>query len=180
MAQVGKRLDLPSNLQAWERDVSRQKGDVSDIHTLEIVSSASKFYMGQFLSLRVLWRSFKATDLLPEKLGIESEHDNASKFLDGLNSWTTYLEDIRDKKTIKDTEFPDLGTFTLVRDHQLEVGQISEKQTDTSAAGFTPIANRTRSKTKVLDFQTSPLLGKGNLPGDLSAIVDDLHLDDLS
>ncbi|KAK2768687.1 hypothetical protein FQN54_000543 [Arachnomyces sp. PD_36] len=178
MAQKKNELDLPSNPKTWQDEVSGQDSDVSDIHTLNAVNSASKIHKGQFLSLRVLWKSFRAAELGPKKLGIESEHEHACKFLDKLNSWTKYLEDIRDIETTKATEFPDLGTFTLVRDHQLEVGQIRGEQADTSAAEFTPVANRTRSKTKGPGPQESPLLGKGKPSQNMSDLLERLDLDE--
>lgn len=167
-------LNLPYNAQTWEEKVSGHDDDVSNIHSLEVIESASKIPEGQFLSLRVLWKSFEAGLFDFQKFGIASEYDSACQFLDSLDCWVNYVKDIRDRASNTSTVFPDLGTFTLVRDHQLEAARV-EVADDTSAVEFSPVASRTRRKAEI-GIEDSPLYGKGKGAEDLDSAFQDLDL----
>lgn len=156
-----KKSRLPRNVYDWEKMVSSYDDDVSDIHNLEVIKSASKIHEGQFLLLRVLWEFGEAEISDFRKLVSASKYESACKFLDSLPSWASYVEDIRNQTSDAEAAFPDLSTFTLVRDHQLEAAQISV-EADTSNVGFSPIASRTRGKARTQQgIQDSPLFGKG-------------------
>lgn len=177
MASNENVLPLPSNPRSWKEKVSGHNDDVSNIHTLEVIESASKIHEGQFLSLRVLWASFRAGPDDFQKFGIASEYENARVFLSSLDSWINYVKDIQDR--ISDTSTvlnPDLGTFSLVRDHQLEAARV-EEAADTSAVEFSPVASRTRDKSRVQQgVEDSPLYGKGKGVEDLPLFFQDLDM----
>jgi hypothetical protein len=161
MSSIEGPPKLPRNPPAWEKKVSGYHNDVSNIHSLEVIKSASKIQEGQFLSLRVLWKPKEAKPFDLKKLGLASEYHNAGQFLKSLDSWKKYVNDIRDGTSTTGAAFPDLGTFTLVRSHQLEAARVS-KTDDTWNAEFSPAANRTRSKARAQQgIEDSPLFGKG-------------------
>lgn len=161
MASTATRSLLPRDQAAWSKMVSGYDDEVSNIHSLDVIRSASKIDESQFLALRVLWNYSQAETSDFQKFGIASKYESASEFLASLTSWTNYVKDIRNQVSGTEAAFPDLGTFTLVRDHQLETTQVRE-EADTSNVGFSPVANRTRAKARMrADIQDSPLLGKG-------------------
>jgi hypothetical protein len=170
---------LPHTPGSWEAAMKKISGKVYNVHELKILSSASKVDEEQFLSLRVLWKTPTKISPDPQMLGIASEQNNAVEFLKSLSCWKAYLADIKNK-TSEDLPaqhpFPDLGTFTLVRDSQLEASLVDGP--DSFTAAFSPASKNTRAQhTKRPDPEESPTLGKGKGSADLVDQLSGLDLD---
>lgn len=163
-----KLLDkLPENQKKWETYAEQHGVLHMNIHSLDLVDSASKIKDKQFYALRVLWQ--KQRDLPSGQVLCDERFlPEARRFLREKQAWTDYLTDIR--KSIGSSSLStleDIGTFSLVRYNQMLThlspladpnNPVTNDQIDSFQRKVvpSPIAHRTRSHQPNLVPPESP------------------------
>lgn len=133
----------------WKRALIDRHLEPQSIYDF-ISSSASKIDFDQFLLLQVLWTKGKSQDDLiepkPNFLLKRKHYESAKTELSVAKHWVSYLNSFRTHRPDQLTNgaFPELGTFSLVRQLQVECGQLREVEATNSSSKFTPVASRTR------------------------------------
>ncbi len=139
--------ELPETASRWEREAKRYGLTDRNIHNLPDYKSASKIKYEQYLCLRVLWRSKKQSEFKPPDWLSNDALDKAGEFLKTTVSWLKYLEAIHaNPERMPGVRVANIGAFSLVRYHQLQVLNLDENNAHNESPKFSPIARRTRSK----------------------------------
>ncbi|KAI0435027.1 hypothetical protein F5Y09DRAFT_158661 [Xylaria sp. FL1042] len=168
---------LPRTGSIWLQEAQLLKIENESIHESGPVSSGSQIERREFLLLRIIWPKKKKVSRL------YSMHENnphvklAKSFLnDGpiRPMWEKYIKSIQSAQGLGAINPHELGTFSLVRYHQLQTKDWNYGNSGTrSKVDFSPIAGRTRSQTA--RDPTTPTRASTN-PG-IDALFKDLGID---
>ena len=182
---------LPNNKASWDAMVKVEGLLGATIHQSQHCNSASSIGLQQFLLLYVVCLDRKyAGDLVKPSVRnrlIDSKcFEEARCFLDNQTPWISYLKSVKqDPSPLLQRPFPDLGTFSLVRYHQLaSQGLTEDNSEDSTKLDFSPVFMRTRSRMKPSRPTTSSrstraneelglLMGNLSLGNDASSITSD-------
>ena len=140
---------IPGNLNKWKTKALAEGVLDKYIHEVEQLNSGSKVCPDQYLAFRVLWLKLprNAPRAIEQEL-ISGYVEEAGGFLRANTSWQLYLKLLKEGARIRD-----LGLFTLVRDYQMDITELSRQSTNDNAKfRATPMKERLRSHTsKALD-----------------------------
>lgn len=173
---------LPRSKGQWAAQSKQNGVESGTIHDGLFRASASKIQLQQFLLLRVLWNTKLGSDALYSKdalkyLGTDQVdyHRLAKDFLRGFKYWSMYLGSITPQAhgdLTKNVVFPDLGTFSLVRYHQL-ASQAADFQSSSSLPklDFTPAQDKRQLRPR----PETPTPSRGGMDGMTNAF-DDLDI----
>lgn len=139
----------------WRKALNDRRLTLQSIYD-STSSSASKIDFDQFLLLQVLWTKGKSQDDLietkPNFLLKRKHYELAKTELSVAKPWVSYLNSFRMHRPdeLINGAFPELGTFSLVRQLQVECGQLRQVEATSSSSKFTftPVALRTRLSTR--------------------------------
>ncbi|KAI0810311.1 hypothetical protein GGR55DRAFT_646127 [Xylaria sp. FL0064] len=144
---------LPETHSDWSFNVQKLGLTGKSIHEAGSVSSGSRFGLGEFLLLRILWPEENKARQLYLMYQNTKPLEEVKVFLDGgvvKTIWSNYLQStLKSKEHLAKEGYAGLGTFSLVRYHQLQSQHWKFGNGDTrSKVDFSPpISSRTRSQT---------------------------------
>lgn len=154
-----KEKELPGTGAQWKNDPLICTAVAQTIHNYDNPLSASKINRKQFLLLQVLWRKARSDEgfVKPpgDSLVQRRFYDEAKEKLNGAKFWDSYLRSFGKNRTsdLEDGRFPEIGTFALVRQFQVECQGLQDIYIESTSRKFTPVAKRTRG---ALREQQSP------------------------
>jgi len=153
---------------------------IQSIHIFPTPSSASKISFRQFLLLQVIYTENQTRKGLvtntDSSLLEPKYYQQAREMLDEVKNkgkdtdyWGLYLKSFDGQSNLEGPNFPKLGTFSLVRDFQLQCHRIRATNLTSLKLEFTPISHRTRSAfDKKKPEEESPSAGRVGRQGGLN------------
>jgi hypothetical protein len=150
---------LPATAAEWRKQIERAGLQGKSIFDLDTYDSGSKITHKQFLLLRVIWvKEGQSVFSRTHQNWIPThEYNEAKRLLKASPCWQRYLASFeRTAVDLRGKEFPDLGTFSLVREGQCEVERIAHSEDPSESLKFSPVAHRTRSRTALENRAQEP------------------------
>ncbi|KAK2811373.1 hypothetical protein FQN50_002251 [Emmonsiellopsis sp. PD_5] len=139
---------LPGRPGAWSTAARIGKVKDKTIHDIDL-TSASAIGDEQYLMLRVLWQRKHYVHLDLADFGLEKLNQEAADMLKTYRSWSNYCNSFSDKL--------DEGTFALARFYQKQIPRMPQDAEFRPNVVVSPIAHRTRGRTKNLEISVSKL-----------------------
>ncbi|KAJ5833981.1 hypothetical protein N7447_000007 [Penicillium robsamsonii] len=109
--------NLPKNVSDWKIAAEKEGVLSLTLSTLDVLPSASKMSIREYLAMRVLRPRRLKAEKIPVKKALE---DRTEKILSGFNAFESYIAYITESKKSVGKEDRNLGAFQLVRDSQLQ------------------------------------------------------------
>ncbi|KAI0141198.1 hypothetical protein GGR57DRAFT_487535 [Xylariaceae sp. FL1272] len=153
MGSASKSGVLPRDVMQWtDRVQALGLGNLS-IHDADTHFSGSTIDERKFLLLRIIWLEKKSEHMLYKNPAPWISDEYFTKSRESLSkpmiatAWKNYLASIsKSRETLTKEAFAGLGTFSLVRYHQLQTLEPDHSFTDEGRPklDFTPVGHRTR------------------------------------